>query len=285
MNFSEHLYEVIMVDNGSTDRTKDIAKEFGAKVLEAPHLKVSGLRNLGAKNAEGEFLAFVDADCTVDGDWLTSAKIYFNSQDIAAWGSPADIPTHSTWVQQAWFLVRKPDKIVEDVEWLESMNLFVRQKTFLVADGFAENLVTCEDVDFCYRLRQYGRIVSDRRIRVIHHGEAATVRQFFRKELWRGMGNIHGVFSHGLSFKELPSLALPLYFAFFLPLLLAASILLRSGILFSLLFLFLILPAALIFSKKKLFAAGPKTLLRLFFLLQVYFLARTAAIFKTRPSR
>ena len=70
-----------------------------------------------------------------------------------------------------------------------------------------------------------GRIVSDSAIAVIHYGEAATLREFAGKEIWRGRGNLRGIISHGFSFKELPSLAIPAYFGILLPLLFVSALL------------------------------------------------------------
>ena len=77
--------------------------------------------------------------------------------------------------------------------------------------GFDESLATCEDVDLCYRVAQNYRVVEDTKIRCFHHGEPKTLRQVFRKELWRGRDNFLGVFRHGFRWDELPSLVLPMY--------------------------------------------------------------------------
>jgi glycosyltransferase involved in cell wall biosynthesis len=285
LDFPEEKYEVILVDNGSIDRTMEIARQYGARVFRNDTLNVSGLRNLGAQKARGKVLAFVDADCTVSPNWLSAAARYFNNDEVIAWGAPPGIPENSTWVQQTWYIVRRPFKKIMDVEWLESMNLFVRKDIFLSVNGFTENLTTCEDVDFCYRLKKFGRIVSDNRIEVTHHGEAKTIIEFFKKEVWRGSGNFQGVFSHGFSYKELPSLALPIYFLFFLPFVLTAMFYMQQpGWLFIFLFLWF-LPGGLALLTKGKGKMSRNTAFRLFFLLQVYFLARTAAVFKLRSGR
>jgi hypothetical protein len=54
--------------------------------------------------------------------------------------------------------------------------------------------------------------VSDSRIKSVHFGEAKTVLEFFRKERWRGQGNLRGLQSHGFYSEEVPSLLLPIYY-------------------------------------------------------------------------
>jgi len=203
-------YEILLMDNGSQDRTVEIAKGYGAKVEVLPDATISGLRNRGAVIAQGRILAFLDADCTVLADWFSQAQRYLERDDVPAFGSPPVIPEQATWVQRSWFVVRQKSPGIEIVEWLESMNLFIRCEAFKQVGGFDESLATCEDYDLSLRLRKLGDIVSDGRIRAIHHGEAENLAHFYRKERWRGVSNLAGVRQHGLTLSELPSLVLPL---------------------------------------------------------------------------
>ena len=203
-------FEVLVIDNGSTDRTVEIARDKGAKVYSQPDLTISGLRNYGANHAQGRVLAFIDADCTVSNSWLDDAAVYLDRSDIAAYGSAPVVPVDATWVQRVWFLVRKKKDLIEDVKWLESMNLFVPVEMFRAINGFNEYLITCEDYELSTRLRTKGRIVSDQRILAIHHGEAASVAQFFRKERWRATSNYRGLRFRHVELSELFSIVLPL---------------------------------------------------------------------------
>jgi glycosyltransferase involved in cell wall biosynthesis len=205
-------YEVLVIDNGSTDNTVAIAQQYGVQVFVRPELTIAGLRNFGASNAQGRFLVFLDADCTVAPNWLTAASLWLGQADVCCFGGPPEVPKEGTWVQHAWFIVRCKHHTVEDVEWLESMNMFARRESFDQADGFDESLTTCEDYDLSLRLKQHGRIVADKRVRAVHHGEAATLSHFFRKECWRGVSNIAGLMRHGLHFREIPSLLVPIVF-------------------------------------------------------------------------
>jgi len=182
--------EILVIDNGSTDDTVSIAKNHGAVVHIVPNVTVAELRNFGAERAEGEILAFIDADCTVEPSWVESLTPYISDDSIKVFGSPPGIPTSSSWVQSSWYQIRRKDsseRPVVNVDWLESMNFFVRQDAFKAVGGFDVSLVTCEDYDLCMRLKEFGDIVCDSRIKAIHHGEAKTVHRFYQKERWRGV--------------------------------------------------------------------------------------------------
>lgn len=279
LDYPRDRLEVIVVDNGSQDRTQTIAQSQGAVLLIDESRTVAGLRNIGAKNANGELLAFVDADCLVAADWLQKAVPYFHDPKTAAWGAPPEPPSPPTWVQSAWYLVRKKAEPVQAVEWLESMNLFVRKPLFDSLGGFNESLITCEDVDFCYRLHAHGRIVADAGIRVVHLGEAATVRDFIRKEIWRAKGNFQGIKSHGLSLKELPSLFIPLYFGGGIPLLFIFSLFILGATGLLVVAAFYVAPTGAVIWKIRKKTKDSIDILRLVLLLQVYFWTRTSSAF------
>lgn len=280
LDYPSELVEVIVVDNGSSDRTCEIAESFGARVLVHRSGNVSGLRNLGVAHATGDILAFIDADCIALQDWLKTAAKYADRRDIAAWGAPPEPPERATWVQRTWYLVRQKPQTVQDVEWLESMNLFVRKDRFLAVQGFNEGLVTCEDVDLSYRLAREGRIVSDSNIRVIHLGEARTVSEFVRKEIWRGKGNLVGIRRHGLTLKELPSLMIPLYFGVVLPAALLVAVLFRTPPFLLVFAVLLLAPGSALLFKLRGRHMSTIAAARLVFLANVYFFARTLAILK-----
>jgi glycosyltransferase involved in cell wall biosynthesis len=279
LDYPGEYIEVIVVDNGSKDKSREIAVSYGAKVLVDTTKNVSGLRNLGAQNARGEILAFVDADCIVTTQWLNTAVKYYNAIEIAAWGSPPTIPNEATWVQKAWYAVRQRNATIEEVQWLESMNLFVRKDLFEKVGGFNETLITCEDVDFFYRIREYGKIISDDSIEVIHLGEARNIKDFIRKEKWRGKSNLHGVISHGIILREIPTLAIPAYFGVVIPLLIIVFFLTLKPVWLFLTLLLYISPTAVVMIKKKA-RINKGIFFQLLLLLQIYFFSRTVAVFK-----
>jgi glycosyltransferase involved in cell wall biosynthesis len=280
LNYPEENMEVILVDNGSSDHTREIARSFGFKVLRNDTMNVSGLRNLGANHSNGHILAFLDADCVVSRDWLQNAERYFNAEDVVAWGSPPALPEFPSWVQRTWYLVRKKDNEPHKVDWLESMNLFVRKKPFFYIGGFNESLVTCEDVDFSYRIGKLGKIISDSRIEAVHLGEASTLKEFVNKELWRGKSNLKGFYSHGLVFNELPSLLVPLYFIFLFIIVFGLYAISQELIWFLIGVFFYLIPSIVVLIKKRSHKAGIISVLKLLYLLQFFFFARTIAIFK-----
>ncbi len=205
--------EVIILDNGSTDGTHQILHQLGFPFEVIEHLHVSALRNRGARMAKGDLLAFVDSDVELFPEWLENSMAALCDPTMVAAGCFPEVPNEATWVQQAWDIHqrgRQPSTPFP-IDWLPSMNLIVRRVAFQSIEGFNENLETAEDVDLCYRLANHGVILCNPTMKAIHWGEAKDLATFWRKEVWRGIGNIRGMCSHGFRLDELPSVGYPLY--------------------------------------------------------------------------
>lgn len=205
--------EVLVVDSGSVDATPDIARAAGCRVLPAAPGNVSASRNLGAAEAVGNVLAFLDADCELPSCWLENTADELAGQDVVAAGmqmaEPAD---DAPWVERTWFQLAHRSTSTQtscDADWLATFNLAVRADAFQSAGGFDESLITCEDVDLGYRLSQQGTLRMMHQDGVKHHGESRTMQEFFRREAWRARGGWRLLQYHGSSLREVISCLIP----------------------------------------------------------------------------
>lgn len=286
LNFDGIGYEVLIMDNGSTDGTHQIMRDLGFDFHVVPKVNVSALRNRGATMARGDYLAFVDSDVELSPQWLQDGLAVFQQDNVVASGCFPGVPLDATWVQRTWDLHQRGRSRVDSVTpapWLSSMNLLVRRNAFLEVSGFNEQLTTAEDVDLSYRLGQRGRILNNPSMKAVHWGEAKDLGHFMRKEIWRGKGNLQGVLSHGLRLDELPSLGYPLY-------MLAALLLLGIGgasdlvrhqfILIPVSFSLMVLPAILLALRSGYQAGRLRAIPPLFLLYLAYGLARAYSLFR-----
>ena len=81
-------YEVLVVDDGSTDATAQIACTLPVRLLSCDRLGLSGARNMGLEQAQGEFVAYLDADAHADPDWLTYLALALEEPGTAGAGGP-----------------------------------------------------------------------------------------------------------------------------------------------------------------------------------------------------
>ena len=178
---------LVVVDNGSSDRTCEIARAFGAALVSAPGETIGALRNIGVRGASGDAAAFVDADCVLADDWREAVERVLADPRVAATGSKYRVPDGARWIERAWFSQRR--RRPGPASYINSGNLVVRREAFVAVGGFAEDLWTGEDAELGLRLAQAGRLVfEDPAIAAVHLGNPKTLRAFFRKQRWHAAG-------------------------------------------------------------------------------------------------
>jgi len=151
-------WEVLVVDNGSTDGSRELADKWAAEhdrfqlVDAATESGVPAARNCGARAASGELLAFCDADDVVHAGWLTACVNALANADVVAgvfdfWslnGIRSSRPTPAAF-RQLGFL---PAGL--------GANLAVRRSAFETVGGFTGDVLPGEDIDLCWRLQLEG---------------------------------------------------------------------------------------------------------------------------------
>jgi len=187
LDYPKSRYEIIVVDNGSTDDTVSICRKLISNIYICPDLNVSGLRNYGVKQSHGTILAFIDADCLADTDWLLNSVKSLQKEPCVS-GSKVNIPKKATWIEKVWFSQRITGR--QEVQYINSGNLIVPAAIFNKIGGFSQTLRSGEDSDFCHRARKYVKIISDDSIKVTHLGNPKTLHAFIKREIWHGIGAI-----------------------------------------------------------------------------------------------
>jgi hypothetical protein len=182
--------EVIVVDHGSVDRTREIAANSGAIVLCHPEVSLGELRNRGASIARGRILVFVDADVSLTREWQANiGSIVANLSEGAniVTGSRTEYAHSEHWAQRGFGMQTTVDG---EVPYLGTAHLIVSRSAFAEIGGFPSDRDTGEDEAFGRRAWDRGvRVVADPRLRAIHRGAPATAMGFFLRQLWHGLGD------------------------------------------------------------------------------------------------
>jgi glycosyltransferase involved in cell wall biosynthesis len=230
LNTPADRFEVLLVDNGSTDRTValagEYAKRFDLAIYSRPGVHISAMRNYGVQQSRGKMLAFLDADCIVSPEWLNKALETYQTElhratadkPPAIVGSAYRIPPDSSWVGKAWYLNSSNRPVTGPVQWIPSGNMIVAREAYLAVGGFDENVQTDEDYELCQRIRARGySVISNPDISVVHWGTPQTISSFYRKEHWHGRDVFKIFLDSGRTLKNTKAVA----FAFVYVLLIA----------------------------------------------------------------
>jgi glycosyltransferase involved in cell wall biosynthesis len=185
-------YEVILVDDGSTDDTQRIAAKH-PWVLNI-HQQNSGLsvaRNVGAKAATGEVIAYTDSDCMADPEWLNFMIGTLLSGNFAGVGGPNISPPAENWVQAC--VAGAPGGpnhvLLTDLvaEHIPGCNMAFYKWAFEKVGGFdPEYRKAGDDVDFCWRLQQEGQIIGFSPSAIVWHYRRFSVDAFRKQQIGYG---------------------------------------------------------------------------------------------------
>ena len=167
--------EIIVVADGDSDGSWGIAGEFGAKLLRLPHSQgPARARNLGAQEASGNILLFIDSDVTIPGNALSQiVAVFRNDPGLAAlFGSYDEEPYAGNFLSQYKNLFHNyvHQKGNEDASTFWCGCGAVQRKIFEELGGFNENYRTpsIEDIEFGYRLKREGyriRLVKELKVK------------------------------------------------------------------------------------------------------------------------
>jgi cellulose synthase/poly-beta-1,6-N-acetylglucosamine synthase-like glycosyltransferase len=153
--------EVIVVDNGSTDRTREIVADFDVTLLHEAKRGPSAARNCGLRASKGEVVAHLDADTLPTRRWLQELVAPFANPRVMMTGGHTLTYRPETPAERYGAASGRSDPNTtvyrEIFPFVPSENLAVRREAALAVGGWAEDMIMGEDVDFSHRVqREYG---------------------------------------------------------------------------------------------------------------------------------
>lgn len=207
-------YEVVVVDNGSTDATPEVARAFRDShpelftlVSESEIQGSYAARNTGirAASAGSEVFAFLDADSTVAEDWLERALAAMDERDAAYMGCQVEIPR-----EEGESLVARYDRLtgfpveryVREEGYAPTNCLLATRETLADVGGFDDRLVSGGDLEFGRRVRRSGRDLHYAPEVVVTHPPRSSLRSLLGKYARIGRGieqnrRLHPELGHG----------------------------------------------------------------------------------------
>ena len=184
-------YEVIVVDDGSTDLFTSCARDYGFRLIRTPNSGLSSARNTGLFAATGEIVAYIDDDAYPDADWLKYLAAAFLETPFVGVGGPNLPPCGDGWVADC--VANSPGGPIHvlltdrEAEHIPGCNMAYRKSALLEIGGFDERFrIAGDDVDACWSLQKLNWKLGFSPAAVVWHHRRNSVRTYLKQQ--RGYG-------------------------------------------------------------------------------------------------
>jgi GT2 family glycosyltransferase len=195
-------YEVILVDDGSTDQTASIAGRFPDVIyLRQENRGLSAARNVGAQRARGEVVAYTDSDCVADEDWLQYLVQEMRRQQVDVIGGPnVPPPSDCNIARCVAASPGAPSHVMFDdrlAEHVPGCNMAFRRDKLLELGGFDDQFRQAgDDVDICWRFLEAGCRIGFAASALVWHHRRSTIRAYLKQQAGYGRAEALLYFKH-----------------------------------------------------------------------------------------
>lgn len=187
-------YEIIVVDDGSTDGTAKIAKKFDVKYIFQTNQGPAAARNKGAGAAAAQIILFTDADCVPDHNWIREMVSPFGDREIV--GVKGAYKTRQTKLAARFAQAEFEDRYdllqkSPSIDMIDTYSAAYKKDIFLSIGGFDESFPVAnnEDTDLSYRLSASGHKLVFNPVAFVYHTHPDSFLKYlklkFRRGYWR----------------------------------------------------------------------------------------------------
>jgi len=174
-------FEIVVVDDGSTDKTREIVEKYGVMLLKQEHQGPGNARNFGAESAKGEILIFVDADMHFDKDYIKNLIHPIQKKETII-GTTHDYEiatnTNNKW-SFLWGKIRVDKTNAKDVKIFRA----IRRKKFLDMGGFDQKYGYADDQTFWYKYKIKPVVAKNT---TCYHKNPDTLNGTYNQAIWIG---------------------------------------------------------------------------------------------------
>ena len=198
--YPKKSYDIIVVNNRSSDKTDSILQKFNnkIKILDEQKKGASAARNTGIKNSKGEIIVFTDADCRVDKQWLRNIVKPFEESKIGVVGGKILSIQPCNYIENFGDIINNNEAAINDktLPSCISMNWASKLSVLNEVGMFDEDLLRSHDVDLSWRILKAGYSLRYEPNAIIYHKHINNLKDLFHK------GFVHGFYGTKLLHKH-----------------------------------------------------------------------------------
>ena len=197
LDYPKSNLEILLIDSNSTDKTAQIAAEYGAKVVSMPG-NAPAAYNFALKIANYDILAFIDSDAKVEKKWLKKLIPYMNDPKTA--GVSGNIETWNTdnpWARSIGYdIMSRYARLGNYTGRVATMNLLFKRSVLNEVGGFDENFPSQYDTELGYRISSRGYRIAFERNAICYHFNRPTLRAYWKQQLQYGRNTVRLYFKY-----------------------------------------------------------------------------------------
>jgi cellulose synthase/poly-beta-1,6-N-acetylglucosamine synthase-like glycosyltransferase len=189
-------YEVIVVDDASSDDTIKIVSKFPVKLIKQKHQGPAKARNLGAKQSKGDIIVFTDSDCLPAKNWLKELiKPFSNPEIVGVSGTYRTMNKESILARFEGYQIEERHenmKKMERIDFVGTFNCAYRKKIFFKYGGFNTKFKTSsgEDPDLSFKISKDGYKIVFQNKAFVYHYHVDKLSKYLKQKFWRAYWRI-----------------------------------------------------------------------------------------------
>ena len=189
-NYPKNKYEIILVDDGSTDKTVEVASKFPVKIIKLKHKGPAHARNVGVKKSKGNIVLFTDADCIPDKNWIKNMVNPFKNEEVAGVsGTYKTLNKDNLLARFIGYDIQYRHENMKKRRYIDFVGTFsagYRKSVFLNERGFNTFFLTSsgEDPELSYRIAKKYKIVFQPSA-FVWHPHPDKLKKYLIQKYWR----------------------------------------------------------------------------------------------------